>query len=242
MKDDQTGEKFGSVKVKFPWMRGDQGKEIESNWMRLVAPGAGASRGMMFMPEVNDEVAVLFDRGSPERGFVLGGLWNGKDATPVTMANLIEGQAIKVREIRYVRYVEMRYRRQEYTVKFALPDTHRTIRTTEALREAFLDAYKRRYGHASKDLDIELVMARMVVAGRTDQPELFLLDQTLPMRLGDDVRDLLGRERARHLILGLDPEPPDDEPVAPHLDAPRPSPRAPRPAGSSAGRGTGRTR
>lgn len=101
IKDTNNDQTFGSVKVKFPWMPQDSGQEIESNWFRLVAPGGGANRGIMFMPEINDEVVVLFDRGNPDRGFVLGGLWNGQDAPPIANAALAESDGkIKTREIR----------------------------------------------------------------------------------------------------------------------------------------------
>lgn len=80
----------------------------------------------------------------------------------------VDALGMPVKSVRFTRYVEMRYRRQEYTVKFALPES---IDSREALGELFFDAYKRRYGHASRDLDIELVTLRLVAAGRTDQPE-----------------------------------------------------------------------
>ncbi len=83
-------------------------------------------------------------------------------------ASRVNALGLPVESIRFVRYVEMRYRRQEYTVKFGLPAS---VDSREALSALFLDAYKRRYGHASKDLDIELVTLRLVTAGRTDQPQ-----------------------------------------------------------------------
>jgi uncharacterized protein involved in type VI secretion and phage assembly len=66
---------LGRVKVKLPWL----GDAIESDWARVVAPGAGATRGIQFPPEVNDEVLVGFLQGSGDSLFVLGGLWNGTD-------------------------------------------------------------------------------------------------------------------------------------------------------------------
>jgi uncharacterized protein involved in type VI secretion and phage assembly len=37
------------------------------------------------VPDTNDEVLVAFENGDPRRPFVLGGLWNGKDAPPESM-------------------------------------------------------------------------------------------------------------------------------------------------------------
>jgi uncharacterized protein involved in type VI secretion and phage assembly len=69
---------MGRVKVKLPWMADD----AETDWARIVAPMAGAGRGMYFLPEVDDEVLVAFEHGNPESPYVLGALWNGKDKPP----------------------------------------------------------------------------------------------------------------------------------------------------------------
>jgi uncharacterized protein involved in type VI secretion and phage assembly len=73
-------DKLGRVKVKFPWMGTP---EIESDWVRLSSPMAGAQRGFMALPEVNDEVLVAFEQGNPDFPFVVGGLWNNTDKPPV---------------------------------------------------------------------------------------------------------------------------------------------------------------
>jgi len=75
----------GRVKVKFPWMPLQAGGSTpaESDWVRIAAPMAGAGRGFLFLPEVDDEVLVAFEQGDPNRPFILGQLWNGKDAPPL---------------------------------------------------------------------------------------------------------------------------------------------------------------
>jgi Rhs element Vgr protein len=75
---------LGRVKVKFPWLPKYKGADIESAWARISAPMAGNKRGMLFMPAVNDEVLVAFEHGDPNQPYVVGGLWNGKDKTPLT--------------------------------------------------------------------------------------------------------------------------------------------------------------
>ena len=69
--------------------------------------------------------------------------------------------------MRYVRYAEMRYHRQEYTIKVKLPDTCGSV---NAMRQAFEEAYRRRYGHVSQNMAIEMLMLRVVVEGRTARP------------------------------------------------------------------------
>jgi uncharacterized protein involved in type VI secretion and phage assembly len=80
-------ENLGRVKVQFPWLH-DKDKPIESNWARLAMPSAGASRGMYFLPEVNDEVLIAFEHGNPNYPYVVGALWNGKDKPPETNAKV----------------------------------------------------------------------------------------------------------------------------------------------------------
>ena len=43
---------------------------------------AGAGRGSYFLPEVDDEVLVAFEHGDVRSPYVVGALWNGKDAPP----------------------------------------------------------------------------------------------------------------------------------------------------------------
>lgn len=69
---------MGRVKVKFPWLSDDD----ESNWARVAAPMAGGGRGVYFLPEVDDEVLVAFEQGDVSFPYVVGALWNGKDAPP----------------------------------------------------------------------------------------------------------------------------------------------------------------
>jgi uncharacterized protein involved in type VI secretion and phage assembly len=74
---------LGRVKVKLPWMSED----VESDWARVVSPMAGKERGFYCLPEVDDEVLVAFEHGTPEAIYVLGALWNGKDKPPESNAD-----------------------------------------------------------------------------------------------------------------------------------------------------------
>jgi phage protein D/phage baseplate assembly protein gpV len=72
------------VKVKFPWLDDD----TESTWARVAAPGAGDSRGLYCLPEVNDEVLVVFEEGDIGRPIVVSGIWNGVDKPPVAIGDV----------------------------------------------------------------------------------------------------------------------------------------------------------
>jgi uncharacterized protein involved in type VI secretion and phage assembly len=71
----QDPDKLGRVKICFPRLPG----KPESDWARVTQPAAGAGRGFYWLPEVNDEVLVAFERGEAQRPYVVGALWNGKD-------------------------------------------------------------------------------------------------------------------------------------------------------------------
>jgi len=72
-------ENSGKVKVNFPY-----GGSQESYWMRVMSTDAGTSdkvstnRGMVFIPEVGDQVMIGFEMGDPNRPYVMGSLFNGK--------------------------------------------------------------------------------------------------------------------------------------------------------------------
>lgn len=74
----------GRVKVKFPWMP-DSGNAPCEAWARLATMMAGSGRGTWFVPDPDDEVLVAFEAGDPRRPFVVGALWNGSDAPPLSM-------------------------------------------------------------------------------------------------------------------------------------------------------------
>lgn len=70
---------LGRVKVSYPWLSDD----VESSWARVAAPGVGPNAGLVWLPEVGDEVLVGFGHGDLGSPYVLGGLWNGKDKAPL---------------------------------------------------------------------------------------------------------------------------------------------------------------
>jgi uncharacterized protein involved in type VI secretion and phage assembly len=83
--NNQDPNKMARVRVKFPWLSDDN----ESWWARIAVPMAGSGRGSYFLPEVDDEVLVAFEHGDVRSPYVVGALWNGKDAPP---ANNSDGQ------------------------------------------------------------------------------------------------------------------------------------------------------
>jgi uncharacterized protein involved in type VI secretion and phage assembly len=74
---------LGRVKVRFPWYE----KKHESYWARIAVPMAGAEQGTYFLPEVGQEVLVVFEREDVRFPYVIGGLWNGQAKAPLTNAD-----------------------------------------------------------------------------------------------------------------------------------------------------------
>ncbi len=78
--NNQDPDKLGRVKVKFPRIS----LEHESEWARVATLMAGKEMGVFFLPEVDDEVLVIFENGDITRPYIIGSVWNGKDTPPCT--------------------------------------------------------------------------------------------------------------------------------------------------------------
>jgi uncharacterized protein involved in type VI secretion and phage assembly len=76
--DNKDPSKLGRVKVKYPVIS----QQDTSWWAPIIMLGAGKNRGWFFIPEVDDEVLVLFEHGDMTRPLIVGALWNGKDKPP----------------------------------------------------------------------------------------------------------------------------------------------------------------
>jgi uncharacterized protein involved in type VI secretion and phage assembly len=72
---------MGRIWVDFPFS--ERRNEV---WLRVMTPDAGASgdvsknRGMVFIPEKGDQVMIGFEFGDPNRPYVMGSLFHGKNA------------------------------------------------------------------------------------------------------------------------------------------------------------------
>jgi phage protein D/phage baseplate assembly protein gpV len=90
--DVDDPDKLSRVRLRFPWMDA----QYVSDWSRIVQVGAGAKRGLLVMPEVDDEVLVAFEQGDVGRAYVLGGLYNGTDKPEVGPGSLLDSASKKV--------------------------------------------------------------------------------------------------------------------------------------------------
>jgi len=60
----------------------DPDNEAAQLWARQITPFAGNGRGIAFLPEIGDQVMLAFEEGDPERPYVIGSVWNGRDVSP----------------------------------------------------------------------------------------------------------------------------------------------------------------
>jgi uncharacterized protein involved in type VI secretion and phage assembly len=74
--DNRDREGLARVLVRVP------GVTETGTWARLATMMAGRDRGTLFIPEVGDEVLVVFEQGDLRAPFIIGSLWNGKDKPP----------------------------------------------------------------------------------------------------------------------------------------------------------------
>src|ERR1044071_9566103 len=71
---DGEGNPGYRVKVKFPWLN-----EQESTfWARIAVPMGGADRGTYVLPEIDDQVLMVFEHGDINRPIIVGSLWSKK--------------------------------------------------------------------------------------------------------------------------------------------------------------------
>jgi phage protein D len=87
-------QKMGRVKLKFPWLS----DSYESDWARMLQVGAGPDSGLCFIPEVNDEVLVVFELGHVGKPVVMGPIHNGKDR-PKLGDGLLDNGRVKRRGV-----------------------------------------------------------------------------------------------------------------------------------------------
>lgn len=74
---------LGRVVVEFPFAQ----DRVSNTWLRVMSPDAGSSgdvpqnRGLVFIPEVGDQVMVGFEFGDPNQPYVMGSMFHGKNGT-----------------------------------------------------------------------------------------------------------------------------------------------------------------
>jgi type VI secretion system secreted protein VgrG len=85
--DEIFTDKYGRIKVQFPWDRQGKNNADSSCWIRVATPWAGAQWGIIHIPRVGQEVVVAFEEGDPDRPIVIGSVYNAQEMPPYTLAD-----------------------------------------------------------------------------------------------------------------------------------------------------------
>jgi len=75
-------DKYGRIKVKFPWDRDEKNDETSSCWIRVSHPIAGKNWGWVSLPRIGQEVVVSFLEGNPDRPLITGSVYNDMQMPP----------------------------------------------------------------------------------------------------------------------------------------------------------------
>lgn len=92
VRDNADPDGKGRIQVDFPYTQ-----NRNSYWLRIVSPHAGSSvevekgRGMVFIPEIGDQVMIDFEMGNPNKPFVSGSMFHGNNAFNAGTENYIKG-------------------------------------------------------------------------------------------------------------------------------------------------------
>lgn len=78
-------DKYGRVKVQFPWDREGKKNENSSCWIRVATMWGGAQWGMIHIPRIGQEVVVSFVEGDPDQPIIVGSVYNFDNMPPYTL-------------------------------------------------------------------------------------------------------------------------------------------------------------
>jgi type VI secretion system secreted protein VgrG len=71
-------DKYGRVKVQFPWDRRGKYDADSSCWIRVGTTWAGKQWGTLQIPRIGQEVIVAFEEGDPDRPIIVGSVYNAE--------------------------------------------------------------------------------------------------------------------------------------------------------------------
>jgi len=90
-------DKYGRVKVQFPWDREGKNDANSSCWVRVGSVWAGKQWGGIHIPRVGQEVLVAFQEGDPDQPIIVGSVYNADQMPPYTLPDNKTQSGIKTR-------------------------------------------------------------------------------------------------------------------------------------------------
>ena len=90
-------DKYGRIKVQFPWDRLGKKDENSSCWMRVAQHWGGQNWGFLFIPRIGQEVLVDFLEGDPDRPIITGRVYNANQMPPYALPDAETQSVLKTR-------------------------------------------------------------------------------------------------------------------------------------------------
>jgi type VI secretion system secreted protein VgrG len=78
-------DRYGRIKVKFPWDRYAKGDDTSSCWLRVSQPWGGSGWGSQTIPRIGMEVLVSYLEGDPDKPLVVGVVPNPTTMPPLSL-------------------------------------------------------------------------------------------------------------------------------------------------------------
>jgi type VI secretion system secreted protein VgrG len=78
-------DKYGRVKIQFPWDRNGKKDPSSSCWVRVCTLWSGKQWGTLWLPRVGQEVVVAFEEGDPDRPLIVGSVYNAEQMPPFVL-------------------------------------------------------------------------------------------------------------------------------------------------------------
>jgi type VI secretion system secreted protein VgrG len=75
-------DRYGRVKVQFPWDREGKKDANSACWVRVASFWAGRKWGAVHIPRIGQEVIVDFEEGDPDQPIIVGSVYNAENMPP----------------------------------------------------------------------------------------------------------------------------------------------------------------
>lgn len=148
--DNKDPKGMGRIRVRFAWQSANE----QSPWIRQMQPHGGAGKGFYFIPEIAEEVLIGFEDHNPERPYVLGTRYNGKEIsgfyTPDNRFKVIKthsGHYLEFEEFKNITLADTKGN------KFHI-DSQGDCLNIEALKDITLNAGRNININAQRDINI----------------------------------------------------------------------------------------
>lgn len=136
-------DKYGRIKVQFPWDREGKKDENSGCWLRVAQPWAGKKWGAFFWPRIGHEVLVAFLEGDVDKPIVVGSVYNKDNMPPYDMPDNQTRTGIKTRSTKEGssdNFNELRFedKKDEEEIYFhAEKDFNRVVENNDTLKVGF---------------------------------------------------------------------------------------------------------